>query len=398
MAKKRGGRKMRQDDYDDDDAVSLASVETGRTMGSDDADFYDSYTKGDGDDEAIEEAIEELTEKRTTTRVAAMQKLHTHLLHYLPPESLSESFVSNILSCLRRPSEDEAVYGAKILAVMSIIIGEDDERFFQRGKNVLEPLAKTSRSQKVKAAAIRALAMTCFICGVEEENSDELMEIFEKYLEIGIVGGICASALEGWGLLASALPDEILSGDSFVNRFLPQFLILLDHSDVDVRSAAGENIALLFESAQKCGSSLPCDAEIIEKFRVMSKDSSKKNSKKDRKVQRSVFRDIHATLENGDSPQISFSVKNDQLEVSSWKSVLQFEAIKNCLNTGLQQHIKYNNPLRLLLDLPETLEDYGNDRRDVFDKKSSSRKQRSNELKDERRRKQNMQEAFLDDF
>jgi hypothetical protein len=80
------------------------------------------------------------------------------------------------------------------------------------------------------------------------------------------------------------------------SSYLPQFLVLLDHSDVEVRSAAGENIALLFESAQKCGVTLPCDAEIVEKLRAMSKDSSKKNSKKDRKVQRSVFRDIHGTL------------------------------------------------------------------------------------------------------
>lgn len=71
---------------------------------------------------------------------------------------------------------------------------------------------------------------------------------------------------------------------------------LLTHVDVDVRAAAGENIAMLHEAAQKCGFALPFDEDIIEKFREMSKDSSKKNSKKDRKVQRMVFRDVHATL------------------------------------------------------------------------------------------------------
>jgi hypothetical protein len=55
---------MRQDDSDDDDAVSLVSVETRGTMASEDADFYDTYTKGAGDEESLEEAIEELTEKR----------------------------------------------------------------------------------------------------------------------------------------------------------------------------------------------------------------------------------------------------------------------------------------------------------------------------------------------
>lgn len=389
---------MRQDESDDDDAVSLASIETGRTFASEDAEFYDTYTKSEGDDESIEEAVEELTEKRTTTRVAALQKLYKFLLQYLPPDSISETFVSNVLSCLRRPTEEEAVVGANILAVMSLIFGSDDERFFQRSKNVLEPLAKSARNPKVKATALQSLAMICFVCAVEDENPDELLVLLDKYFDLKIAGPICSSALLAWGLTASSFPDEHLATEEFIDSYLPQFLVLLDHSDVEVRSAAGENIALLFESAQKCGVTLPCDVEIVEKFRTMSKDSSKKNSKKDRKVQRSVFRDIHGTLANGDSPQVTFTVKNDQLDVSSWKSVIQFEAMKNFLRTGFQEHIKYNNALRHLLDLPETLEDRANDRRDVFDKKSASRKQRSNEIKDDRKRKQHLQESFLDEY
>ncbi|RLN69426.1 hypothetical protein BBJ28_00016537, partial [Nothophytophthora sp. Chile5] len=178
---------------------------------------------------------------------------------------------------------------------------------------------------------------------------------------------------------------------------VPKFLALLEHKDVEVRSAAGENVAFLYECAQKCNVALPYDEEVLERFRQLSKENSKKNSKKDRKTQRVVFRDILSTLTNGESPQVSFSVKSEVLEISSWKSVKQFEAMKEVLQTGLQEHIKYNNMLRAMLDLPETLEDYKVDRRDVFDKKSASRKQRSNELKGDRRRKQHMQDAFYED-
>lgn len=55
-------------------------------------------------------------------------------------------------------------------------------------------------------------------------------------------------------------------------------------------------------------------------------------------------------------------MKSEVLEISSWKSVKQFEAMKDCLQTGLQEHIKYNNVLRAMLDLPETLEDRKVDR------------------------------------
>ncbi|KUF99246.1 Ubiquitin carboxyl-terminal hydrolase [Phytophthora nicotianae] len=226
---------MRHEEDDDDEAASVASVETRGTFVSDDGEFYDSYSKNVDDEQEIDEAIEELTEKRTTTRVAALEKLTAYLQQYLAPEDVSE-------------------------------------------------------------------------------------------------------------------------------RLVPKFLALLDHKDVDVRSAAGENVAFLYESAQNCGVPLPYSEEILARFLEMSKDSSKKNSKKDRKTQRVVFRDIHSTLASGETPHVSFSVKSDVLEISSWKSVKQFEAMKECLQTGLQEHIKYNNILRAILDLPETLEDRKVDR------------------------------------
>lgn len=57
---------MRQqgDDEDFDDAGSVASVETGRTNLSDDAEANYDNTKSDVDDAEVDEAIEELTEKR----------------------------------------------------------------------------------------------------------------------------------------------------------------------------------------------------------------------------------------------------------------------------------------------------------------------------------------------
>lgn len=64
----------------------------------------------------------------------------------------ASSFVSNVLSCLRKPSDDEALHGARILAIMALIQGADEERFFQRASNVLSPLAKASRNPVVKAA------------------------------------------------------------------------------------------------------------------------------------------------------------------------------------------------------------------------------------------------------
>ncbi|CAH0489587.1 unnamed protein product [Peronospora farinosa] len=398
MGKKQGGgRRMRHEENDDDEAASIASVETRGTFMSDDREFYDGYSKNLDDDQKVDEAIEELTEKRTTTRVAAMENLTTYLLQYLAPEDVNESFFDNVLGCLRKPSEDEAVLGSRILAILAIIFGDDEERFYQRSKAVLNPLIKTAKTAKVKVATIRALALICFLSSVEEENTLELLGLLETFFNPKIIGDICKAALDSWGLVASSLSDDILASDELLERLVPKFLVLLEHKDVDVRSAAGENVAFLYECAQCCGVSLPYGEEIVGRFLEMSKNNSKKNSKKDCKTQRFVFRDIHSTLATGETPHVSFTVKGEVLEISTWRSVKQFEAVKDCLQTGLQEHIKYNNALRAMLDLPETLEDRNVDRSDIFDKKSASRKQRSNELKGDRKRKQHMQDAFYDD-
>ncbi|GMF48600.1 unnamed protein product [Phytophthora fragariaefolia] len=321
---------MRHEDDEDDEAVSVASVETRGTFLSDDGEFYDSYSKNEDDDQEIDEAVEELTEK---------------------------SLVDNVHGCLRKPAEAEAVLGSRILAILAIIFGEDEERFFQRAKTVLKPLVKTARNAKIKVAVSDVLADDDDVSSVFI-----LLELFETFFNPKIIGDICKAALDSWGLVASSISDEMLVSDELLERLMPKFLALLEHKDVDVRSAAGENVAFLYESARSCGVPLPHGEEILDRFLEMSKDSSKKNSKKDRKTQRVVFRDIHSTLSTGETPHVSFSVKSEVLEISSWRSVKQFEAMKDCLQTGLQEHIKYNNILRAMLDLPETLEDRKIDR------------------------------------
>ncbi|TDH70556.1 hypothetical protein CCR75_005485 [Bremia lactucae] len=406
MGKKRNGmikagRHTRHGKRDDEESMSLESV---KTLASNDSEFDGILRKG-GEDR-IDDVIEELNEERTTTRVAALAKLKSKLLQYLAPEDLSESFVANVLGCLRKPSEDEAVLGSQILAITAIILGNDEERFYQRSKNVLMPLIKASRKAKVMVPScvtsnnneqtISALGLICFICSVETENTYDVLETLETFFDPKIAGDICNAALESWGLVASNLEDTMLVSDTFTGRLVPKFIALLDHKEIEVRSAAGENVAFLHEISQNYGVTLPYDGEVIDRFLELSKENSKRNSKKDRKVQRVAFRDIYLSLANGEIPHISFSVKGEVLEISSWKLVKQFEAVKNCLQTGLQEHIKYNKRLRALLDLPDTLEDRKLGGSEYLDKKSASRKQRSIGIKGDRKQKQHMQNVFYE--
>jgi len=78
---------------------------------------------------------------------------------------------------------------------------------------------------------------------------------------------------------------------------LDTFLRLTESSDVEVRSSAGENIALVFEAMNKTGEYYHGKGEIIDRLFVLSKESNKRSSKRDRKEQRSVFRDVYKTVQ-----------------------------------------------------------------------------------------------------
>lgn len=58
------------------------------------------------------------------------------------------------------------------------------------------------------------------MCSAEEENTDEVMAMLERFFDVKIVGGICSAALESWGLLASTLDDEALASSDALDRFV----------------------------------------------------------------------------------------------------------------------------------------------------------------------------------
>lgn len=78
-------------------------------------------------------------------------------------------------------------------------------------------------------------------------------------------------------------------------RFLPLLIELLNHTDVDVRTCAGENIAFLYQHVPGLAYSAQ-HWTLVQKILDMSKESSKKKTKQDRKTQRMAFRNVYQTL------------------------------------------------------------------------------------------------------
>lgn len=213
---------------------------------------------------------------------------------------------------------------------------------------------------------MNALTISCFVNTSDEEASLALMTYCESFFNTDTANEHCAAALSNWGILVSSLDAEY-NATTLVPKWMSIFADFLDHSDLNVRIASGENIALLFEAMQRSHSTtyVAEENDILEKLRILSKENSKKNSKRDNKDQRLVFRDIHKTVSDGEEPTMSFTLCNELLEFVGWNKMKQVKALKECLGTGFQEHLSNNALLRPLLDLPEIDEGMEHNRREM---------------------------------
>ncbi|KAH9109127.1 hypothetical protein LEN26_011607 [Aphanomyces euteiches] len=401
---KRGGEKgrnkrsQRRDGYESEDgsySESVASNETSESTRS-------RLSEDTSQEDLLERYIDELTEKRSSTRVSALQGILKLLVHFITPELFDEKFdtmLNNVLQCARRPTEDEGRVIPRILAIMGLMLGPNSDHYFGKVEAVLEPLIKSAtQSDLVRALSLDGLGIVCIACISDEENAQNIMGMCDPFLDNKASPILSKLALETWGALASTLDSSYLVEEGFLDTHLAMFVDLTSNADLDVRTAAGENIALLFEAMYKNhitdhDSKNATVARLLE----LSKESSKKFSKKDRKEQHSVFRDVYKTVADNEAPNLSITLENETLRFSDWGSIMQYEAVKECLQSGMLEHLKFNNHVRQMFDLPHTAEVYPRvERRATKSKNSESRKQQSELLKDERKRRQGEKNAFLE--
>ncbi|CCI44593.1 unnamed protein product [Albugo candida] len=390
MGRRKGGHKLRQDEEcSEEDTFSQASSEISCSNCTEYMDERQGNT--------FDSIVEKLTDKSygSSDRVVVLRQVVSELVQVKKSDQLPDSLATAVLDCLKRPTQPECSSGAHILEIIAFIMGPQKELFYSRVEKSLKPLVRNP-SEKIQSASIRALGIVCFVCGDGHDDSIKLLNLLEDVLHSTNMADVCATSLQSWGLIMSTLPEQGIVTENLAERFLPLLIELLNHTDVDVRTCAGENIAFLYQHVPGLAYSAQ-HWTLLQKILDMSKESSKKKSKQDRKTQRLAFRDVYQTLANSEYPKSLITICGEKVELEGWQFVFQLEAMKRSLGSALQQHLEHNNFIRNVFDLPEAIETSIIDRRDVFDKRSESRKQRSNILKGDRRRKHHLQNAILKD-
>lgn len=220
--------------------------------GGGDPDFEEDLLEVD----PFEVAVEQLYEKRATTRESALSTIVSLLSQFRYDDCAfrEDTLTQLFLSSVRRGKEVEACLAAKALGLHVATLGASSasEAIYQEAERVLEPLILTGKSSAMRAAGAEALAVLCF---VGSEGTAETLHTMATLWRV-VLGGwkkaavapAVLSALRSWAFLLSTVPASRLDAH-FVETHLGLLAQLLNGSDVDVRSAAGEAIALLWEMA-----------------------------------------------------------------------------------------------------------------------------------------------------
>jgi len=391
--------------------------------------------------EALQSAEEIPTEKRSATREGYLRKLFRALTQfatgYAARETVAscESLVPACLYGLRggvaKPAEQYAA--CRVLEATAVILGGDNDEYFESIEKYLRRVVMTTtRAVQVRGAALRTLCMANFICSTDTDITNSLLALCEEvcapeYRNESASSILRATALDCWALLSTTIHDAFIAGDDDFQtgrglQILPLLSNCLDHTSVELRSAAGECVALIHESRLKLGvEKEDCDNasdrryrrgswdgsewevimdEVKQRVAELSVESGRHMSKKAKKEQRATFREFMATIVDDEPPKEVITFRGGTLELNSWKEVVQLNFIRHCLQGGFQIQLLTNDTLHAIfgadgrmLGNAQTLSQL--EKRMIFSKTSDAAKAADQNMTKNRRNRNNVKNHFL---
>ncbi|KAF8433631.1 interferon-related developmental regulator-domain-containing protein [Terfezia claveryi] len=375
-------RQGSEDEYETDDAATVISQGTQL----DDIIGHDFHVDARSWEEVLADRIEEICDRKRSS-VEGRENAYSAYIRlllanyareeiYERTEELADAFLKSIKG---GRSEKEAALAVRALALT--IITTPTEKLFDKSYRPLKAILYDYESTTVKAIIISTISIACFYVG----SQTEITALMSYFLDIISSDGallnaqdsaeVVASALHAWGLLATVYtgpPQDI--NDEAMDIFIEQ----LESGSVDVQTAAGENIALLYEMSyreveddideeqvefwKKRGKVLVYDeSTYIQKYQPYGRENDLLNTlsglasgskrylnKKDKRIQHSAFQAILKGVEHplvGDGrPHQKLTVRKDlTLAVDEWWKLVRVHGVKSMLRGGWQTHLQLND-------------------------------------------------------
>ncbi|KAM9074270.1 interferon-related developmental regulator 2 isoform 7-T7 [Megaptera novaeangliae] len=368
---------------------SLLSTAAEESFGGD---AVDEQGQQEDLEEKLKEYVDCLTDKSAKTRQGALESLRLALAAHLLSDFLLErrlTVADALEKCLKKGKGEEQALAAAVLGLLCVQLGpgpKGEELFHS-----LQPLLVSVLSDSTASPAVRlhqcasALGLGCYVAATDVQDLVSCLTCLEgvfsrscgvggstaPVVPVSLQGLLCA-ALQAWALLLTICPSAHIS--RILDRQLPRLPQLLSSESVNLRMAAGETIALLFELTRDLEPtelrlllprppSLPLQEDFVYEdmealcstLRTLATDSNKYRAKADRRRQRSTFRSVLHFVEGGECEEETVRFGLEVLYVDSWARRRVYAAFKDALGSGMHHHLQNNELLRDIFGLGPVL-------------------------------------------
>uniref|UniRef100_A0AAQ6AI56 Interferon-related developmental regulator 1 n=1 Tax=Amphiprion ocellaris TaxID=80972 RepID=A0AAQ6AI56_AMPOC len=354
-----------------------ASIETLSHCSS----FSDATSVADEGGEASEDAAQEdfqyklkgfidsTVDKSAKTRQGALDGLKTAMATRILYEFISErrmTITDSIERCLKKGKGDEQRAAASLACLLCIQLGSgiESEEVFKTLKPIFKNiLADGSANIQARQAVATSLGLCTLVAEDDIWDVHATMECFENLFtrSYARADGTCPSinpqtsqlhtnALLSWALLLTICTANQLK--DILRKHLSKLQRLLESDDVNMRIAAGETIALLFELARDMDPFEFDDwDDLCDKLNALATDCNKHRAKTDKRKQRSVFRDVLKAVEEGDFQSETIRFGTERMTIDSWVRKRTYDAFREFVGSGMNYHLQANEFIRDVFEL-----------------------------------------------
>lgn len=268
---------------------------------------------------------------------------------------------------LKKGKGDEQAWAATLASILVLQYGasaEGAEVYHTLSKLLTTTMQDNSVPPQVREKVTMALAMTAYMAEEDTYNKREIMDQLRSIFGGSFLKGdgttpsvtapmsaLHQAALLSWALMLTAIPADIAF--QMIQQHLADISGLLECQDVDMRVAAGEALATMYEMARDRDEDFEGDdlETLCDSLHQLATDSQKFRAKKDRKLQKSSFRDIERAVREGEGPVFNVQFGVETLKIRTWEDKRTYDALCCVLNSGMNHHLQNNPEVRALFGL-----------------------------------------------
>lgn len=241
----------RSSKYFDSDDDTLSSTSTG---GLSDLTLVQEVEVDGSEDLVLDNHLDALYEKRASTRENGLKGFISAFmndLQYEFAESKNETLLDMFMKSMKKGSSSEVALAAHAAGLLAITIGAGEIAH----KVMEDSIPNFSRACKIASDAenysmvLQSLAVVTFVGGTDFEETEKSMDLLWQQISgtNKTQPAVKAAAISAWAFLLTTLPTDQLDSQ-FCKKCLPMLSTFLEHDNRAVRIAAGEAIALIFET------------------------------------------------------------------------------------------------------------------------------------------------------